>query len=402
MPRENFSSTVKKSMAASAGHQCSFPSCNQLTVGPGASTDYVSNSGYAAHIYAASAGGPRGQGGLSPQELKAAGNGIWLCGRHAKLIDNNRGTTYPPEVLLSYKALHEARVLLEHEGLYPPIGWLHEFTVVQGPIFSGQQTFQLAKLNLIYGRNETGKTALAEWIAGFFDPHQMERWIPVSGTDLNVRMKVLNPKLQNLSMTVCDSKLSYVIDGRAVPFIPIGFRVIKPSRLIPSENDDLKLLASCIGVSELVMNGLLAEVNSFPHATVSNLRFEYEHGDEEEVTKQRLLIADVQGTAPGLSLRALSGRERERIILELATAAARLSGRYCPTLLILDEAISIIFEGFFDFYSRHLLDPMNQFQTLMCIPDRKLDLNHVKWNGWQVIRMEGESPKVSISQDIRS
>lgn len=389
-------------MAASAGHQCSFPSCNQRTVGPGPSTEYVSNSGYAAHIYAASGGGPRGQGGLSSEELKAAGNGIWLCGRHAKLIDNNRGTTYPPEVLLSYKALHEARVLLEHEGLYPPIGWLHEFTVVQGPIFSGQQTFQLAKLNLIYGRNETGKTALAEWIMGFFDPNPMERWTPVWGTDLNVRMKVLNPKLQNLSMTVRNSKLSYSIDGRAVPFIPIGFRIIKPSRLMLSGNDDLKLLASCIGVSELVMNGLLAEVNSFPHATVSNLRFEYEHGDDEEITKQRLLIADVQGTAPGLSLRALSGRERERIVLELATAAARLSGRYCPTLLILDEAISIVFEGFFDFYSPHLLNPMNQFQTLMCIPERKLDLNNVKWNGWQVIRMKGESPQVSISQDIRS
>lgn len=389
-------------MAASAGHQCSFPSCNQRTVGPGPSTEYISNSGYAAHIYAASAGGPRGQGGLSSEELKAPGNGIWLCGRHAKLIDNNRGTTYSPEVLLSYKALHEARVLLEHEGLYPPIGWLHEFTVVQGPIFSGQQTFQLAKLNLIYGRNVTGKTALTEWITGFFDANQMERWTPVWDTDLNVRMKVLNPKLQNLSMTVRDSKLSYSIEGRTVPFIPIGFRIIKPSRLMQSGNDDLKMLASCIGVSELVMSGLLEEVNSFPHATVSNLRFEYAHGDDEDTNKQRLLIADVQGTAPGLCLWSLSGRERERIVLELATAAARLSGRYCPTLLILDEAIFILFEGFFDFYSPHLLNPINQFQTLMCVPESKIDLDNVKWNGWQVIRLKGELPQVSISQDIRS
>ena len=144
MPRANFTAKVREKIAAGAGHQCSFPACNRRTVGPGPTSDYVSNSGYAAHIYAASRGGPRGQGGLSAAELKAPGNGIWLCGRHAKLVDNNRGTSYPPETLLSYKALHEARVLLEHEGLYPPIGWLHELTIVQGPLFSTPQSFQLA------------------------------------------------------------------------------------------------------------------------------------------------------------------------------------------------------------------------------------------------------------------
>jgi hypothetical protein len=215
-------------------------------------------------------------------------------------------------------------------------------------------------------------------------------------------MTLLNPKLQKLSMTVRGSELSYSIDGRSVPFIPVGFRVIQPSRLKFSGDDDLALLASCLGVSELVMNGLLAEVNTFPHAKVSNLRFEYDTDEDGAVTQRRVLIADVQGTVPGLQLRALSGRECERIVLELATAAARLSGRYCPTLLILDESVFILFEGFFEFYSQHLLDPMNQFQTLMCIPERKLDLDKVRWNGWQVIRTRGKPPYVSISQDIRS
>lgn len=379
-------------------------------MGPGPAEEYVSQSGYAAHIYAASAKGPRGQGGLTPAELRAAGNGIWLCGRHAKQVDNNRGSAYPPEVLLSYKTLHEARVLLEHEGLYPPVGWLHEVSIVQGPIFATPQSFQLAKLNLIYGNNGTGKTAITQWIAGFFDPDSLGRWVPPWNGDLEIRLSMLNPKLQMLSLTVCGSELRYSIDGRPAPFVPVGFRVIKPKGLVFGGQDDFALLSSSLGVSELVMEGLLDEVNRFPHAKVSNLRFEYEDGEEEKesenrqtggAAKRRILIADVHGTVPGLPLRSLSGREVERILIELATAAARLSGRYCPTLLILDGCVSILFEGFFEFYSKHFLDPINQFQTLLCIPERTLDMDSVRWNGWQVIRTGGERPHVTISQDLR-
>lgn len=402
MPRANFTAKVRGLIESAAGHQCSFPACNRRTIGPGPSSEYLSNSGYAAHIYAASGGGPRGQGGLSQAELKGAGNGIWLCGSHAKLIDNNRGMAYPPEMLVSYKALHEARVLLEHEGLYPPIGWLHELTIVQGPLFSTPQTVKLAKLNLIYGMNCTGKTAIAEWITGFFDCASLERWMPIRQQPLSLRLSLLNPKLQHLGLTIDGHKLQYSVDGKKVAFIPIGFRVLKPDRLDFSIQDDREMLAQALGLPAVTVESLVDEVNAFPYAKVSNLRFECDTDDDGSETDRNVLRADVQGTVPGLTLRGLSGREGERIVLELATAAARLSGKYCPTLLVLDGSISIVFEGFFDFYSHHLLDPLNQFQTLMCIAERDLDLDNVKWNGWQVIRTKGQVPNVTLSQDVRA
>jgi hypothetical protein len=398
MLRENFTSSVREQIAASAGHQCSFPTCNQRTVGPGPSSQFVSKSGYAAHIYAASAGGPRGQGGLTASELRGAGNGIWLCGKHAKLIDNNKGVAYPPETLLSYKALHEARVLLEHEGLYPPIGWLHELTVVQGPLFSTPQTLQLAKLNLIYGMNGTGKTAITEWINGFFDCQDLERWVPARKQPLNLRFSLLNPKVQNLRLTIDGTRVQYFIDGKSVAFIPIKFAVFKPQRPNLSIKDDLEMLSQALGIPNVVVEPLLEEVNSFPYATVSNLRLKREEGDEGE---HRSLIADLHGTGSGLSLRALSGGELERVVMELITAAARLSGKYSPTLLILDGFPSIIFKTFFEFYSHHLLDPLNQFQTLMCIPIQNLDLDKIQWNGWQVIRTQGTAPHITLNQDPR-
>lgn len=402
MPRANFTSKVRELIESTAGHQCSFPACNRRTSGPGPTSEYLSNSGYAAHIYAASSGGPRGQGGLSEAELKGAGNGIWLCGRHAKLVDNNKGNAYPPETLHSYKALHEARVLLEHEGLYPPIGWLHELTIVQGPLFSTPQKVQLSKLNLIYGMNCTGKTAIIEWITGFFDPKTLERWTPARTQPLMLRLSLLNPKLQHLGITLNGKTLHYSIDGKPVAFIPIGFKIFKPDRLDFSIKDDREMLAQALSLPIVTIESLVNEVNSFPHAKASNLRFEQDTDDDGNLVERFILRADVHGTVPGLTLRSLSGREGERIVLELATAAARLSGKYCPTLLVLDGSISIVFEGFFDFYSHHLLDPLNQFQTLMCIAERELDLDNVKWNGWQVIRTNGKVPSVTLTQDVRT
>lgn len=402
MPRENFSPKVKAKIAQSAGHQCSFPSCNRRTIGPGPTSEYVSNSGYASHIYSASENGPRGRGGLGPAELRAPSNGIWLCGRHAKLIDNNEGIPYPPEVLLSYKALHEARVLLEHEGLYPPIGWIHEFKVVAAPILKTPQVVQLAKLNLIYGMNATGKTAITEWITGFFDCRNLERWMPSGHHPLEMQMSILNPKLQVMGLKAKDGEVKYSIDQAEVAYIPIGFSVFTPKRPDYSLRDDRDMLAEALGIPTQIVNTLLKEVNNFPHAHVSNLRFELEEPEEPNSAKKvHVLYADVHGTHPGLPLRNLSGRETERVLIELSTAAARLSGKYCPTLLILDGVVSILFDGFFDYYSQHLLSPINQFQTLMCISERDLDLDRVRWNGWQVIRTSGTPPDVLLTQDLR-
>lgn len=347
MARENFSRNVRNKIAHSAGHQCSFPGCNQRTVGPGPTSEYISNSGYAAHIFSASKGGPRGQGGLSPAEIRGASNGIWLCGRHAKLVDNNKGAAYPAETLLSFKALHEARVQLEHEGLYPPIGWLHELEIVRSPLFESGQKFQLSKLNLIYGPNSTGKTAITEWISGFFDPSELDRWVTTRKENLDLRLSILNPKPQRMRLTARDLQIKYDIDGRFVSFIPLGFRIIKPQALDFSISDDIEMFAQSLGFPSMTIESLFDDVNQFPYSTVTNLRIEFATDNDDILTDQRTVLGDVQGTTPGLRFRLLSSYEQGQVMIEFATAAARLSGRYCPTLLILDGIMSSIFEGFF-------------------------------------------------------
>ena len=198
----------------------------------------------------------------------------------------------------------------------------------------------------------TGKTALTQWIAGIFDHSFLDRWTRPSQKGFSYRVSFLNPMPLQLATTIAENgDRSFSVDGSALPFIPVALRVFRlgPIQFEPAASD-LTLLSNALGLSNDVIRGLAKEVNGFQHAKVHNVRFVVEDAKE-------ILFADVDGTVPGLPLENLSGRETERVFLEFVTAAARVSGRYHPTLLILDGCPSILFERIFEFYSHHFLDP---------------------------------------------
>ncbi len=99
---DDFSDTVKKALAARVGHLCSNPECRALTSGPQDDPAKAVNIGVAAHITAASPGGPRYDPDLLAEERSAPSNGIWLCQNCAKLIDNDP-TRFTVEVLKKWK-----------------------------------------------------------------------------------------------------------------------------------------------------------------------------------------------------------------------------------------------------------------------------------------------------------
>jgi hypothetical protein len=86
---DDFSEVVKRALASRVGNRCSNPQCKALTSGPQTDPAKAVNLGVAAHITAASPGGPRYDPNLLPEERSGAPNGIWLCQNCAKLIDND-------------------------------------------------------------------------------------------------------------------------------------------------------------------------------------------------------------------------------------------------------------------------------------------------------------------------
>jgi hypothetical protein len=104
---DEFSDMVKRTLAARVGHVCSRPECLVPTSGPQDDPAKAVNLGVAAHITAASLGGPRYDASLTSEERSSASNGIWLCQNCAKLIDNDVAR-FPVEVLKGWKADAEA------------------------------------------------------------------------------------------------------------------------------------------------------------------------------------------------------------------------------------------------------------------------------------------------------
>jgi hypothetical protein len=86
--RDDFTSKDKEILAKAVNYRCSNPDCQVLTT-TAKSNDHnnITNIGQAAHITAASKGGPRYDESLSPKDRASISNGIWLCSNCASLID---------------------------------------------------------------------------------------------------------------------------------------------------------------------------------------------------------------------------------------------------------------------------------------------------------------------------
>ena len=112
--RDDFPTTVKEILARRVGMHCSNPECQKPTSGPREDPSQAVNIGVAAHITAASPGGPRYAPRLAPKERRSASNGIWLCQNCAHLIDTDKDR-FSVDMLRLWKAKSEeaARQALE-------------------------------------------------------------------------------------------------------------------------------------------------------------------------------------------------------------------------------------------------------------------------------------------------
>jgi hypothetical protein len=105
--RDDFTEAVKDSVASRVGFKCSNPDCRAPTAGPQTDSSKSLNLGVAAHITAASPGGPRYDPNLTPEQRRSLENAIWLCQTHAKLVDNDP-CRFTADLLRCWKRFAEA------------------------------------------------------------------------------------------------------------------------------------------------------------------------------------------------------------------------------------------------------------------------------------------------------
>jgi len=113
--RDDFRKSTIDTLARRAAFICSNPECRSLTIAPSPQDeDKYIYTGIAAHITAASEGGPRYNLDLTTEERKSIKNGVFLCNNCAEMIDKNNGIDFPASKLEKWKSEHEVWV---HENL---------------------------------------------------------------------------------------------------------------------------------------------------------------------------------------------------------------------------------------------------------------------------------------------
>ena len=112
--RDDFSQSTKELLGNRVGWKCSNPNCRKATRGAGTEKTSVINIGVAAHITAASDGGPRYDKNMTVQERKSYENGIWLCQSCSKLIDSDV-KRYTVDKLKKWKEISEQMAMLDLE-----------------------------------------------------------------------------------------------------------------------------------------------------------------------------------------------------------------------------------------------------------------------------------------------
>jgi hypothetical protein len=93
-------------LAKRAGFICSNPYCQSNTSGPHSDVNKSVNLGEAAHIRGAEVGSARYDPAMTSEERRSITNGIWLCNRCAKIVDNDE-KNYTVDILYRWKQNHE-------------------------------------------------------------------------------------------------------------------------------------------------------------------------------------------------------------------------------------------------------------------------------------------------------
>src|SRR4051812_26292606 len=88
--RDDFSTQVIRQVEREVRATCTV--CGRPTVGPAAEPGRFINLGTAAHITAASAGGPRYDSSLTTEDRRSSHNAIHTCRDCGKLVDDDTST----------------------------------------------------------------------------------------------------------------------------------------------------------------------------------------------------------------------------------------------------------------------------------------------------------------------
>ena len=398
----DFTGGTRRVIMERAAYRCIVPGCVEVTIGPGAASNQTASTGTACHIYSAAEKEPRGRGGLSDEQLSSPENGVWACGTHGRLIDTNAGDAYPATLLRSWKALQEAQISRARDGQPTHLGWLDAIKADKTVLFKNDSVLSLGQLTLIQGP-PLGKTALCDWIAASLGANLPDRWISKNSLILT-SLTAFVPEKRTVTVRITEAGLAAKIDGADCAEIPATVACIyirEGSRNWSLEEDDDALLGRLFGVDPGVVRHLILDIRRRGSDWGREFAFHreprldgYDEDGEEIYSKDKTEWVLRFGGAKGITIRALSGSESARLLIEFGAALARERSTRMPTILLLDGSEWPFDTGTMDYYGTFL--STQPFQTVMTKVNGWSPENPACWKEWKRYELRGKAGSADI------
>ena len=364
--RDDFSNPTKRTLAERASLRCSNPNCGHVTSGP--SDDYASVStllGKAAHITAASRGGPRYDASLTPEQRSSPENGIWLCAECADRVDKKENEKkYPVELLRHWKVFHESVAgtdfaSKENRKKYP----VSRLVIENFAGVNGRVDIRFSAFTLFVGTSKLSRN-IGDLLWLFSDRESFSatrqprttstidmKTLPVN-EELAFRVTVTLPEPRIFSRTgklkvALSDGSEFVIrasnsnveffqgDAKLPVFAPVVKVVRIAKRLYKKTFQDQK--SQLAGVSSyfgLSSNELAAIFEGVPTD-------QFLYGYEYDLKENGDIYVRLPGRPTFISLAAISDGELNRFVLDMAVKIATYSSKIRPTVLAIDHSSTI-------------------------------------------------------------
>ncbi len=339
---------------------------------------------------------------MSDEQLSSPENGVWACATHGRLIDTNAGDAYPATLLRSWKALQEAQIKRARDGQPTHLGWLDEIKADKTVLFKNGSVLSLGQLTLIQGP-ALGKTALCDWIAASLGAKLSDRWISKNSLILT-SLTAFVPEKRVITARITEAGLSAKIDGADCAEIPSTVACIyirEGSRSWPKEEDDDTLLGRLFGVDPGVIRQLIFDIQRRGSDWGREIAFyreprldgHDEDGEEIYSTHKTEWVLRFGGSK-GITMRALSGSESARLLIEFGAALARERSTHMPAILLLDGSEWPFDRVTMDHYGRFL--STQPFQTVMTKVGGWSPNDPACWKEWKRYELRSEVGSADI------
>ncbi|EGR0209210.1 AAA family ATPase [Vibrio vulnificus] len=370
--KSNFLVKTKNILAGRAGYQCCHPNCNIITIGPGESPDTTSSIGEAAHIFSASLKGPRGQGGLSNDELRSVDNGFWACKNHARLIDTNSGEGFTAEQLKAWRALHETKIKLFQGRIQRPLFWLHSLKINKMDLFVDEQKVYFGKVTFIYGeKNASGKSTILDLINSISSFNRLENRVK-NNECFNYELELFNPDLNKLEITSKNGQVLSKLNNNDVHFNPMPVAIFRYDfKFLQSFNqddrDDLDKFTEYLGIDKLKLENMLSALGQSQFSKIASAYFEYQTADEddEDFLDGYYLCVILKSHGFPLNFSSLSGGERSMVLLELISELVQVHAKYKQSILLFNLQATSFYDSTLANYLKFFMSSDIDYQTVI-------------------------------------